>query len=368
MLSAKHDHDCGVYEHFGHPLREQAKFAAGRAIADVSYYGVLALTGSDRLVWLDSITSQKIRDLAPYTSAQTLVLNPQGRIRFVLDVIDDGETLWVMCESPQEVREFLVQMRFRKDVEIREVRARVFAAVCGARTSTGANGDGGEASAAEKFLRENADLCWCDPWAATCEGGYQYAAEPHPGAQTPLMRALFIRKNPPAPADIAPHNLTFAGVSAVDALEIAAYRPTWRDIDDRALPHEYDWLRCAVHLHKGCYCGQETVAKVHNLGHPPRRLTLLHLDGNAHALTAAGATVHFAGRAVGTLCRVAEHYENGMIALALLKRTTDEGATLTVALENGEEVPATQETIVPPDAGATRPAPKLPKRERKTLL
>ena len=70
------------------------------------------------------------------------------------------------------------------------------------------------------------------------------------------------------------------------------------ETDHRTIPHE---LGCspAVHLNKGCYRGQETVARVHNLGRPPRRLVFLHLDGSGPHLPVSGTPVTPGGRAVG---------------------------------------------------------------------
>ena len=146
---------------------------------------------------------------------------------------------------------------------------------------------------------------------------------------------------------------------------VRAWRPSLRaEVDDRAIPHEFDWLRTAVHLTKGCYRGQETVAKVHNLGHPPRRLALLHLDGSGGQLPGVGALVHIAGaepdaRPVGRITRSALHYEWGAIALVLLKRSVAEDAPLEVALSDDEKIAASQEVIVPSDAGRTREIPRL---------
>ena len=151
---------------------------------------------------------------------------------------------------------------------------------------------------------------------------------------------------------------------ALDGLMIAAARPTMGEVDEKALPHELDWLRTAVHLDKGCYRGQETVAKVHNLGHPPRRLTLLHLDGSHSTLPRAGDVLTNGDKAVGLITRAGWHYELGPIALALLKRTTPVEAQLEVACE-GVVIAATQEVIVPPGAGATRGVPRLPRLSKR---
>jgi folate-binding protein YgfZ len=139
-----------------------------------------------------------------------------------------------------------------------------------------------------------------------------------------------------------------AGMWAHEALRIAAGRPRiGLDTDHRTIPHEVGWIETAVHLSKGCYRGQETVARVHNLGHPPRRLVLLHIDGSEDKLPAHGDLVLLEGASVGFTGSAARHYELGPIGLALIKRTTPVDATLTV-----DGVAAAQEVIVSPDAGA----------------
>ena len=135
---------------------------------------------------------------------------------------------------------------------------------------------------------------------------------------------------------------------AFEALRIAARVPRLGlDTDHRTIPHEVGWIENAVHLNKGCYRGQETVARVHNLGHPPRRLVFLDLDGSVDRLPAHGDPVELDGTAVGSVGSTARHYELGPIGLALVKRTVPVDATL---LAGG--VAAAQEVIVPPDAGA----------------
>jgi hypothetical protein len=137
-------------------------------------------------------------------------------------------------------------------------------------------------------------------------------------------------------------------MAAYEALRIAAHRPRLGlDTDHRTIPHEVDWIEPAVHLTKGCYRGQETVARVHNLGHPPRRLVFLHLDGSEDRLPSHGDPVTAGGTQVGFTGSAARHYELGPIALALVKRTVPVGEPLRAG-----GLPAAQEVIVPPDAGA----------------
>ena len=135
------------------------------------------------------------------------------------------------------------------------------------------------------------------------------------------------------------HSVSRPGVRAL------ARRP-----DDKTIPHELDLIRTAVHLAKGCYKGQETIARVHNLGHPPRRLVFLQLDGSQHTLPAAGSPVKLGERVVGRVTSVAQHYEMGAIALAVIKRSVDPDEQLTVD-DEGELYAAAQELVVSPDAG-----------------
>lgn len=136
------------------------------------------------------------------------------------------------------------------------------------------------------------------------------------------------------------------------------------EADGRTLPHEVDWLRTAVHLEKGCYRGQETVAKVHNLGHPPRRMVALQLDGSTDVLPEPGALVHLGENAVGAVTSVARHHEEGPIALAIVKRTTPVDAELTVETPDGP-IAAAPELIVPPDAGRTASIPRMPRLSQR---
>jgi folate-binding protein YgfZ len=135
---------------------------------------------------------------------------------------------------------------------------------------------------------------------------------------------------------------------AHEALRIAGHRPRFgADTDHRTIPHEMGWIETAVHLSKGCYRGQETVARVHNLGHPPRRLVMLHLDGSEDRLPGHGEPVLLDGSAIGFVGSAARHYELGPVALAVVKRTAPVTATLQAA-----GISASQEVVVPPEVGA----------------
>ena len=186
--------------------------------------------------------------------------------------------------------------------------------------------------------------------------------EHHPGADFPLWFALLPRTALAAlAASAAAGEVRMAGTLALEALRIAAWRPRFaHEVDARTIPHELDWLRSAVHLAKGCYRGQETVAKVHNLGRPPRRLVQLDLDGSDGVLPVPGDTVLAGETEVGAVTSVALHHEEGPIALAVVKRSVPETDPLVVRSSDGP-IAAAQRVIVPSDAGPAVAVPRLPR-------
>ncbi|MGU3411777.1 YgfZ/GcvT domain-containing protein [Microbacterium sp. M1A1_1b] len=334
--------DAGPAAHFGNPLGEQRALADGRAVVELGL-GVVTVTGPDRLSWLNSITSQLLLGLAPGTSTETLVLDQSGRVEHAARVVDDGGTTWLLTEpgDAEPLAAWLSSMRFMLRVEVTD-RSAEFVTI-------GAFADG---------LVPDAVVAWVDPWASVTLGGWSYASqEAHPGSDWTLRIAVLTTD---AAAALAASDRPVAGLLAVEALRIAAWRPVLTDVDERTIPHELDWLRSAVHLSKGCYRGQETVAKVHNLGHPPRRVVMLHLDGSDAVLPAPGSPVLLDDVVVGRLAASAVHHELGPIGLAVVKRSLDPAAVLTLTADD-VVVTAAQETIVPPGAGATANVPRLPR-------
>ena len=319
--------DAGVAAHYGDPLREQRLLREGLAVVDLSHRGVVTVTGPDRLSWLHSLTTQQLVGLAPRRSAESLILSPKGHIEHDLHLVDDGETTWITVEpgTSAAVVGWLDSMRFMLRVEVADVTER-YAVL-------------GEPVRAESV--EGEPLAWCDPWPDIVGDSTAYSAvERHPGADRAWRELIVPRES--LEATVADRPL--AGAWAAEALRVEAWRPRLGfETDHRTIPHEVDWLRTAVHLHKGCYRGQETVARVHNLGRPPRRLVFLHVDGSGHTLPARGAAVSVDGRDIGFVTSVARHFEDGPIALALVKRNVPADATLTV-----DGLAAAQEVIVTP--------------------
>ncbi len=344
--------DAGIAWHYGDPVAEQRALARGGAVVDQSHLGVVRVAGPDRLGWLHSITSQHVESLAPRTSTELLVLSPQGHIEHAAGVVDDGEATWLITEGDHAapLAAWLERMKFMMRVEIADVSAE-YAAI-------------GEPVAAEGTDVE--PVTWWDVWPRVVGGGTRYGPPEgdHPGADRPWRLVLVPRADlADAVAEREAAGWTLAGTWATEALRVEAWRPRLsHEVDHRSVPHELDWLRTAVHLEKGCYRGQETVARVHNLGRPPRRIVLLHLDGSQHVVPDAGAEVRQGGpdgRAVGTVTTVARHHELGPVALAVIKRSVPEDAALTVVGEVGGQelqVAAAQEVVVAGDGvSADRP-------------
>ena len=347
------DPDELVPAHYGDPLREQGLLEAGAAVAALAR-DVVAVTGPDRLSWLTTLSSQVLTDLAPGDGGvETLVLDAHGRITHALAALDDAETLWLLTEAGRgpALAEHLERMRFmlRVEVAVRDDVAALAAVGEGlerleaaARTvprpvERGARPAPGAAAPAHPAPATACLGVWRDPWPGVARGGTSYdvgLTRPHPGASWRAGLVLVPAGEAGAVVDAflaAAPGRGPAGSLAWEALRVEAGRPRWaREVDERAIPHELDWLRTAVHLTKGCYPGQETVARTLNLGRPPRRLTQLQLDGLTGRLPAPGDVVRLGERAVGTVTSVARHHELGPMALALLRRGVPADAALSV--------------------------------------
>jgi folate-binding protein YgfZ len=289
--------DAPVAAHYGSFNVEQRTLESGEGFVDLSHRDVVRLTGPDRLTWLHSITTQYFEGLQPGVRTSALILGPQGHIEHGFVGYDDGEAFTAHVEPGTQTAlvEWLDRMRFLMRVEVADVTADVAVAWR-------------PASGYDLVPRERLEA---------------YAAAAGPAA----------------------------GMWAFEALRIARGEPRLGlDTDHRTIPNEVGWIGStawgAVHLDKGCYRGQETVARVHTLGRPPRRLTLLHLDGSANRLPGAGTPLLHDGREVGFVGSSARHHELGPIALALVKRAVPLDATL-----DADGLPAAQEVVVDPEVG-----------------
>jgi folate-binding protein YgfZ len=289
--------DKGAVWHFGEPVKEQRALEAETAWADLSHYNIVAVTGADRLQWLHDLTTQFVSDLAPGLWKSNMILDARGHIEFQFNVVDDGDTTFLVLDPGyiDQLIEYLTKMKFMLRVDVRD------------------------ASSEYAVLRA--------PGMPNEIGG-PFALVPR--AEVEEMKNTF--------GGVA----TQVGTWALDAERVAAGRPRIGfETDHKSIPNEIGVLHAAVHMKKGCYRGQETVAKIYNLGNPPRRIVMLHLDGSDVGFPATGTAIENDGVKVGFIGTVARHHELGTIALAIVKRNTPTDATLTI-----DGIPASQQVIV----------------------
>lgn len=291
----EHGPDAGAIWHFGEPSKEQRVLEEGLAWADLSHHEIISISGEDRLTWLHSLTTQFLENLQPDTWVSALILDPQGHIEHQFDLVDDGKTTWLALDPGRAAALLLhlQKMKFMMRVDIRDV------------------------SDEYALLRLP---------GVTDELGGPFSIVPRSE-----LAQWHSRLNESAMQ---------VGTWALDAQRVAARRPRIGfETDYKSIPNELNLLNKSVHMNKGCYRGQETVAKIANLGAPPRRLVMLHLDGSVVNIPDIGADVEKDGVKVGFIGTIARHFELGTIALAVVKRNTPLDATLTVA-----GIPASQES------------------------
>lgn len=289
--------DKGAVWHFGEPVKEQRALEAGTAWADLSHYNIVAVSGVDRLQWLHDLTTQFVSDLEPGLWKSNLILDARGHIEFQFNIVDDGTTSFLVLDPGyiDQLIEYLTKMKFMLRVDVRD------------------------ASSEYAVLRAP---------GMTNEIGGPFALVPR--GEVEEMKKTF--------GGVA----TQVGTWALDAERVAAGRPRIGfETDHKSIPNEIGVLHGAVHMKKGCYRGQETVAKIYNLGNPPRRIVMLHLDGSDVGFPAKGTAIENDGVKVGFIGTVARHHELGTIALAIVKRNTPTDATLTI-----DGIPASQQVIV----------------------
>lgn len=304
--------DEGVAAHYGDLFREQRALADGSGFVDLSHRGVITVSGPDRLSWLHLLLTQHLSELPAGEATEALILSAHGHIEHALYLVDDGETVWAHIEpgTQEALLTYLESMKFFYQVEVAD-RTDEFAVV------------------------------------HLPAGSIAEAPEGVVVRETAQGRDLFLPRA--ALESYAAANGPAAGVLAYEALRVEAHRPRLGfETDHRTIPHEVGLIGSAVHLQKGCYRGQETVARVHNLGKPPRRLVFLHLDGSEVHLPGHGTPVRLAadgeeGRQLGFITTSARHHELGPIALALVKRNVPVDAELLAG-----DTAAAQEVVVEP--------------------
>ncbi|CAM5723051.1 YgfZ/GcvT domain-containing protein [Streptomyces pseudogriseolus] len=304
--------DEGVAAHYGDLFREQRALADGTGFVDLSHRGVVTVSGPERLGWLHLLLTQHVQELPPHQATEALILSANGHIEHALYLVDDGETTWAHVEpgTQEALVAYLESMKFFYRVEVAD------------RTE---------------------DIAVLHLPA----GSIAEAPEGVAVRETPYGRDLFLPRD--GLEEYARTAGPAAGLLAYEALRVEQHRPRLGfETDHRTIPHELGWIGSAVHLQKGCYRGQETVARVQNLGKPPRRLVFLHLDGSEVHLPVPGTELRLAddgpdGRKIGFITTSVRHHELGPVALALVKRNVPVDAPLLAG-----DTAAAQETVVEP--------------------
>ena len=313
--------DAGVPWHYGDPFAEQRALERGAAVIDRSNRDVLLVPGEDRLGWLHSICSQHVSALADGDATESLVLSPHGHVEQHWQVAELGGAVWIDTEpgTATEVLGYLRKMQFLKRVEPQDVSAQwAVVTVAGPSTPT-------VLASAGLPLPDAARAVPLDG------GGFARRMPPLPSVTSVTVDLLVPRERVDGTvAALAAAGATVAGLWAFEAARVEARLPRLgAETDHRTIPHEVGWIGSAVHLDKGCYRGQETVARVQNLGRPPRRMVFVHLAGESDELPSAGTPVESGGRVVGFLGTAVHHHELGPIALAVVKRSVTADAALT---------------------------------------
>ena len=323
--------DAGVPAHYGDPMREQRTLATAVGLVDRSNRDVIAVPGAERASWLHTLTTQHLSDLTANQGSELLVLSPHGHVEQHAFVTEDGVTAWLDTEpgAGAGLLKYLEMMRFFTKVEPRDATAEI--------AVLSLVGPG----AADLFPELSEPRLAAVPGPKFAAGSVppeptsRYAVSAFEGGlarRVPLGVDLLVPRQAKA-AVIEKLGVPLAGLWAYEAIRVERHIPRlgW-ETDHRTIPAEAELVAPAVHLDKGCYRGQETVARVHHLGRPPRRLVLLHLDGIAtDQPPVKGTPVTLAGREVGFVGTAVRHHELGLIALAVLKRNVADDAELRVA-------------------------------------
>lgn len=337
--------------HWGDPFSEQRAAARSAAVVDRSHREVFAVTGQERLSWLHLVISQHVTELPDGMGGEALVLDSQGRIDTHMVFAHIGETVWLDTDpgpqatsalpkgGKQTLLEYLEAMKFWAQVEIRDATAELTVlSLLGPESG--------------RILGELGIELGAEPYAVTALDGGGFARRmPWPGEHA--VDLLVPRERLLAWWNlITEAGAAKAGSWVYDALRVESLRPRIGvDTDERAIPHEVGWIGTAAHVAKGCYRGQETVSKVHNVGRPPRRMVLLHLEGSSEVYPESGDPVVSGERTVGFVGTVTQHHELGPVALAVLKRSVQPDAELMAGAED-RAIPAAIDPESVPEEGA----------------
>lgn len=338
-----HPDVTGVAWHYGEPLSEQRAITSTGAIVDRSHRRVIRVTGPEAAAFLHNLLSQKLDDVQAGWSGSALDLDTQGRILHTMDIAvttdtsadanasagdgagsgtgdgagaaaaPEGLAFYLDCEAGKfdSLRDFLQKMIFWSQVTIEEADLAIIT-VLGGPTDM-------QLPSQTVYSRT----------VSTATPAGASSAQPTTGLWEASRTDIAVPREQleAAVEELESTGLQLIGLMAYTAERVKALEAESVDLDEKSIPHEIPhWIGRgervgAVHLKKGCYRGQETVARVENLGRSPRVLVLLHLDGSAPTMPSPGADIQVKGRRVGKLGTVIDDCDYGPIALGIIKRS-----------------------------------------------
>ncbi|WP_038606608.1 CAF17-like 4Fe-4S cluster assembly/insertion protein YgfZ [Corynebacterium atypicum] len=309
---------AGVAWHYGDPFGEQRAIGSGGVWIDRSQRRVLKVSGPDAAEYLNNLLSQQLIDAADGFTAEALDLDAQGHVAHHAFVSVTGSEFYLDLPAgpAASLKSYLEKMVFWAQVTIEEPPLGVVT-VLGGSLPTGLDA---------ATLSRRVDWLGPERWDVLVDRGQ-------------VARVA---------EQLSAAGLRPAGLMAFTAERIKALEPEQEaDLDHKSIAHEVaHWIGRgdrlgAVHLHKGCYRGQETVSRVENVGRSPRLMVLLQLDGSDPQLPAPGTPLQLGGRAVGRLGSVAHDCDDGPIALGIVKRS---------ALNRGQLTAGSTACLVDPDS------------------
>lgn len=273
------------------------------------------LRGADTVTFLDGLLSQSIGLLRPGAVARSLLLSPQGKLRALLWVLrGEGEVGLVADQGfGEQVRQDLSRFKIRVDVEL--VAPVPLVEVWGAEAANAVATAGLPIPAAGSWEQAGGDVVARLTLGRTATDRFVITA----GRASALEAAGAI----PVGALAATSVRVEAGLAVMGV-----------DVDEATIPQEASLVEGAVDFDKGCYLGQELVARIDSRGRVNRRLRGLVVRDAV--IPPVGAQVMGADRELGVVTSVGESYElRAPVALAMLHRTAEPGSTVAVVWEGG---------------------------------
>jgi folate-binding protein YgfZ len=291
----------------------------GCGIVDRSDRGKLALTGTDAKTFLHGQVSNDVETLTPGTGCYAAFLTPKGKMLGDLRILDAGEELLLDTErvALQELFNMIRRFSVGYDVQLhKRTTERGLVSLLGPSAASVA-GVAGVAGVEDLDHTEDAhvsaEIAGVAVRAVRTDVGIDLLCD---AADTGAVRAALEARGAEPVSD-----------AAADCLRVEHGRPRYGiDLDDSVIPQEAGLNDRAVSFTKGCYVGQETVARLHYRGKPNRQLRGLRLSMPAET----GTELTFGDRVVGRLGSVAESPSLGWISLALVRREAPPGSQVMV--------------------------------------